>query len=180
MHASKQCFARCYTCTHKYTHKSAHTCWYRTQHPDSTTPTQHFCSPLHTHTHTCMHNHSHHFPCTQKSWDAWHKMQHLERLLTMDTTSRQHQTHLRLSLIATHTGTCHSHFFTPTHKTLGAWHKTLHLDRLLTTDATSRQHKTHSRLSCIATHTGTHVRVCTIIHTSSLALIKLRVPDIRC
>ena len=79
-------------------------CWQRTQHPDSTRPSQSFHSQPHTHVYTHSQNCTR--TLTHKSRGTWLETQHLDRLLTTDATSRQHKTLSKLSLTAIYMYTC--------------------------------------------------------------------------
>ena len=64
----------------------------------------HYCTHAHTYTITISSCYAH----THETRGTWQKTHQLDRLLTMDETSRRHKTHSRLSLTAAHTHT-HTH-----------------------------------------------------------------------
>ena len=114
---------------------------------------------------TLLRTHKTHTYYTHKPRGAWRKTQHLDRLLTMDATSRQHKTHSRLSLnTLTHVYTQKRRSQNSTVKlTKSGALNTQYLDRLLTTDIRSAACDTLKAFAhcCYA---------CTHIHTSSFNL----------
>ena len=155
-------------------------CWQRTQHPDSTRPTQGFHSLLHTRTHIHNHNfkllrsHSRNTGYLTKDASSWQAADNGRNIQTAQDPLKaftHYCTHAHTYTITI--SSCYAH----THKTRGTWRKTHHLDRLLTTDETSRQHKTHSRLSLTAAHTHTHTQ--SQFQIVTLTLTKHGVPDER-
>ena len=170
-------------------------CWQRTQHPDSTRPSQSFHSQPHTHVHTHKIALTHVQTCIKM-----YTRSQISGYLTWDATSRQAADNGRNIQTAqdplkafTHSyihmytlKKLHLHMYrhvskcTLAHKSRGTWLETQHLDRLLTTDATSRQHKTLSKLSLTALYmyTCTHSqKIIAVTHVHSIT--KLGVPDLK-
>ena len=118
------------------------------------------------------------------------------RSITLDIASKPAQcllsyyfttTYIVHKLTFTHASTQCFCSLLHTHTQVHIIYKYAHTHTLLILDATSRQaYKTHSRLSYTATHMHKLVHImsynvmhaCTIIHTTTLALTKLGVPDI--